>query len=94
MPLQTNEVSELTDIIVSLFTSKNSKKNYGVEQAINSLDEQSADVVISNCLENLLKLDHSLQQLFINTVFNQNNITAKKVLTKVLLRQLNHSTSG
>lgn len=88
MQLQVNEVSMLTHTLVSLINSKNTKKNLLFEQAINAIDDKYAHEVISTCLDNLLRIDDSLQQLFINQVLNQTNTKIKKVLIQVLIGQL------
>lgn len=88
MQLQAYDVSILTNDIASLVKSTSAKKKYLFEQAINSIDERNADEVISVCLEKLVKVDDSLQQTFINTVFAQPNRKLKKVLVQVLMRKL------
>jgi hypothetical protein len=90
MQLQAYDVAILTNDIVSLVKNTSAKKNYQFEQAINSIDERDADEVISTCLEKLIKVDDSLQQAFINTIFAQPNRKLKKVLVQVLMRKLNH----
>lgn len=93
MQVQTYDVSILTKDIVSLVQSNSSKKFDLVEQTISSLDEKYATQVISTCLDNLVRIDDSLQQLFINTILNQNNGRVKKALTHVLLRKLDNHVS-
>ena len=93
MQVQTYDVSILTKDIVSLVRSNSSKKFDLVGQRICSLDENCVDQVISTCLDNLIKIDDSLQQLFINTIFSQPNGKVKKALTQVLLRQLDNHVS-
>ena len=88
MQLQAYDVSILTNDIVSLVKSTSAKKKYLFEQAINSIDERNADEVISTCLEKLVKVDDSLQQAFINTIFAQSNRKLKKVLVQVLMKKL------
>ena len=89
MQLQAYDVSILTNDIVSLVKSTSAKKNYLFEQVINSIDERYADEVISTCLEKLLKVDDSLQQVFINKIFAHPNRKLKKALVQVLMREFN-----
>lgn len=89
MQLQAYDVSILTNDIVSMVKNKSSKNNSLFEQAINSIDDRYADEVISTCLDKLLKIDDSLQQVFINTIFAQPNTKLKKVLVQVLMNKLN-----
>ena len=89
MQLQANDVSIVTNDIVSLVKSTSAKKTYLLEQAINSIDERYAEEIISTCLEKLLTLDHSLQQVFINRIYAHPNRKLKKIMVQVLMRQLN-----
>ncbi|HAZ43779.1 MAG TPA: hypothetical protein DDW76_36940 [Cyanobacteria bacterium UBA11369] len=89
MQLQAYDVSIFTNDIVSLVKSTSEKKNYLFEQLINSIDERYADEVIASCLEKLLKVDDSLQQVFINRIFAHPNRKLKKVLVQVLMRDIN-----
>lgn len=89
MQLQANDVSILTNDIISLVKSTSAKKAYLLEQAINSIDERYAEEVISTCLEKLLTLDDSLQQVFINIIYAHPNRKLKKILVQVLMRELN-----
>lgn len=89
MQLQANDVSILTNDIISLVKSTSAKKAYLLEQAINSIDERYAEEVISTCLEKLLTVDDSLQQVFINIIYAHPNRKLKKILVQVLMRELN-----
>ena len=89
MQLQANDVSILTNDIISLVKSTSAKKAYLLEQAINSIDERYAEEVISTCLEKLLTVDDSLQQVFINKIYAHPNRKLKKILVQVLMREVN-----
>ena len=94
MYLQAYDVSMLTNDIVSIVKNKSFQTNYMFEQAINSIDDRYADEVISSCLDRLLKVDDSLQQLFITTILEQSNPKIKKVLVHVLMKKFAQLASG